>query len=95
MFWILKVSIAVVCVSGSEIHLWALDDICGVLMYWTAKIRIEAGFWLESYLGAGQFYGTKVIGDTVLNNVLYDYKKKEAKLSGIRETVVRATLKIY
>ncbi|KAL1816571.1 hypothetical protein ACET3Z_019145 [Daucus carota] len=77
-------SVAMVFQSGPEIHLWTLGDVSGQ-MSWTKKFSIEADseteIWLTRYLGAGQFLGKKLFNRNIfMFDVLYDYRKKEAKL---------------
>ncbi|XP_017253830.1 F-box protein At2g43440-like isoform X2 [Daucus carota subsp. sativus] len=83
--------------DGDEqgIYLWTLDDVSG-RMQWTRNFRIhaysESRLWLYCYLGAGDFYGKMASYDYFLHNILYDYKREETEICGVRENVC-ATLK--
>lgn len=66
---------------GPGLDLWTLDNFSGEVS-WTKRFSVEAdsdtNIWLYSYLGAGQFYGYKLMNGIFF---LYDYdEKKETKL---------------
>lgn len=94
-----KGSVAMVFESVSGIDLWTLDDeVSGQVSSWTKMFSIEAdpelNMWLSCYLGAGQFYGNKLMnGNIFVYNVLYDCEKKESMFCGLREDNSLATLK--
>ncbi|KAK1398995.1 hypothetical protein POM88_008858 [Heracleum sosnowskyi] len=88
-------SIAMVFESGPGVDLWTLNNVSGKLS-WTKKFSIEYGLddfdteiWLSCYLGAKQFYGSKLLnGNYFVYEILYDYVKKETKYYGLGEEYV-------
>ncbi|KAK1375168.1 hypothetical protein POM88_031361 [Heracleum sosnowskyi] len=87
-------SLAMVFESGpGVVDLWTLDHVSKEVS-WTKKFSfgndlddLETKIWLSCYLGAGQFYGTKLLnGNCFLYEVLYYYeKKKETQCYGLLE----------
>ncbi|KAL8127946.1 hypothetical protein AgCh_014757 [Apium graveolens] len=97
-----KDSIAVVFKSVSGIDLWKLNDnVWGQVSSWTKMFSIapddphpKLKMWLSCYLGAGQFFGRKLLdGNVFMFNVLYDCEKKETKYYGVGKENILATLK--
>ncbi|KAK1399012.1 hypothetical protein POM88_008875 [Heracleum sosnowskyi] len=90
-------SVAMVFESGSGFDLWTLDDVSGQVS-WTKFFSIEndseTEIWLQSYLGAGQFYGRKIYNERYyMYRILYDYEKKEIKYHGLGEENINVNLK--
>ncbi|XP_074379610.1 F-box/kelch-repeat protein At3g23880-like [Apium graveolens] len=94
--------ISVVFESVSGIDLWKLNDnVSGQGSSWTKMFTIapddphpKLKMWLSCYLGAGQFFGKKLLnGNVFMYNVLYDCEKKETKYYGVGLENVLATLK--
>ncbi|KAK1398926.1 hypothetical protein POM88_008789 [Heracleum sosnowskyi] len=79
---------------GPGLDLWTLDDVSGEVS-WTKRFSIEVNsdrnIWLYCYLGAGQFYGCKLMNGNVF---LYDCdEKKEARYFELGEENSSLTLK--
>lgn len=90
-------SVAMVFESVSGIDLWTLDDVCGHVS-WTKSFSIEndsqTEIWLQSYLGAGQFFGRKTFNEGFpMYNVVYDYEKKDSKYHAIGDQYFKSKLK--
>ncbi|XP_074368366.1 F-box/kelch-repeat protein At3g23880-like [Apium graveolens] len=79
---------------GPGLDLWTLDDVSGE-MSWTKRFSVEVdsdtNIWLYCYLGAGLFYGRKLMNGNVF---LYDCdEKKETKYFELGEETSSLTLK--
>lgn len=90
-------SVAMVFESGLGIDLWTLDDVSGQVS-WTKSFSIEneseTEMWLQSYLGARQFYGRMIFNEGhSLYRILYDYEKKQMKYYGLGEENTHENLK--
>ncbi|KAK1398999.1 hypothetical protein POM88_008862 [Heracleum sosnowskyi] len=85
-------SVAMVFESGTGVDLWTLYNVSDKVS-WTKKVSIEYGLddpdteiWLSCYLGAKQFFGSKLLnGNYFLYEVLYDSEKIETKFYGLEE----------
>ncbi|XP_063950444.1 putative F-box protein At1g32420 [Daucus carota subsp. sativus] len=79
---------------GPGLNLWTLDDVSNKIS-WTKRFSIETdsetNIWLYCYLGAGQFYGYKLMNGNIF---LYDCdEKKETKYYELGEENSTLTLK--
>lgn len=90
-----KGSVAIVFQSGTGVDLWTLEDVSGEVL-WTKKFSIEVDFKLDMrlsfYLGAGQFYGEKLIDKYPMYNFLYDSEEKVTKYYRLGESDINTTL---
>ncbi|XP_074338468.1 putative F-box protein At1g32420 [Apium graveolens] len=73
------------CVDDESVYLWTLDDVSGQ-MTWRRRQCVKgnhpgSSLCLTLYLGAGLFYGRKLISPHY-HNVLYDYVKNVTKICG-------------
>lgn len=91
--------VAMVFESVSGVDIWTMeDDVSGQVSSWTKLFSIapdpKLNMWLSYHLGAGQFYGKKVLkGELFMYEVLYDCEKKETKYYAVGVHNILATLK--